>query len=591
MSIQSQVRNPLAASRQAAVARLGQYSRAHVAGVSALTIVIAAIYSVFSLILYRTFKDTNYDLVIFDQAIRSYSHFHLAISPIKGMHDGNGMTFSVLGDHFSPIIAALAPLYWIYGSPQTLLVAQAILFALAIPPLWIFARRAFGGSGGKAATAAYLICVAYGLCWPLVAAAHYDFHEVAFAPVLTAIALERFQAGRLRSALIAVALLLLVKEDMGLLVVGIGAYLVLSFPNSVRRQPLVGIGLIVLGFAYTAFATYVLIPAFGGFGDYYWAYSALGSNVPQVAEHIVRHPVATVRRLIHPSIKFHTLKWLFGAFCFLSLLSPVVLAAVPLLLERMLNSKYPNWWVLAFQYNAYLAIPLACAAADGAARLDRWVTAVGRAAGFGSRSTASAPAAASLPEASSDQGLPVSAPETVVPAQAGPVEDGAAPVRSRRSGADRQAPRGTVSLICSIAICGVVLYMVPMYKLGAMLHPWFYHQTYQTRSEAAAVAKVPSGVVVEAANDLGSELSARDTVLMWDGDGVTPPFAAPWVVADVHRHEFTFDSMTEQRDHVTNLLQHGYKVVFRRDGYLVLHRPGPADLSEPKGPLATEESG
>jgi uncharacterized membrane protein len=559
--------------------------------VTLLTIAIAGIYSVFSLTLYRTFKDTNYDLVIFDQAIRSYSHFHLAISPIKGMHDGNGPNFSVLGDHFSPIIAVLAPLYWIYGNPQTLLVAQAILFALATPPLWIFTRRAFGG-GRKATSAAYLICVAYGLCWPLVAAAHYDFHEVAFAPLLTVIALERFQAGRLRSALIALAFLLLVKEDMGLLVAGIGAYLALSFPDSVRRQRLVGIGLVVLGVAYTAFATYVIIPAFGGFGDFYWAYSALGSNVPQVAEHIARHPVGTVRRLFHPAIKLHTLLWLFGAFCFLSLLSPLVLAAVPLLAERMLNSKYQNWWVLAFQYNAYLAIPLACAAVDGAARLDRWVTAAWRAFAGG---RAARPKTGALPHAGTGQAqgfaTAEAASQAAIPAHPGPGEDGASSVRSPRAATGPWSPKGIVSLVCSIAICGVVLYMVPMYKLGAMLHPWFYHDTYQIKAETAADATVPSGVVIEAANDLGSELSGRDTVLMWDGDGVTPPFAAPWVVADVHHHEFTFDSMTEQRNHVTNLLRHGYKIVFRRDGYLVLHRPGKADLTEPKGLLPQVESG
>ena len=146
--------------------------------------------------LFTTFRDSSYDLVIFDQAMRSYAHFQPGISIIKGVHNGFGPHFSVLGDHFSPILAALAPLYWIHDGPQTLLVAQSVLFALAIPPLWIFTRRAFGGCGWKATTAAYLICIAYGLSWPLAGAAGFDFHEVAFAPVLTAIAMERFQAGR-----------------------------------------------------------------------------------------------------------------------------------------------------------------------------------------------------------------------------------------------------------------------------------------------------------------------------------------------------------------------------------------------------------
>ena len=184
----------LRAGRQAAIERVSRPQRAHLVGVGVVTAVIAAIYSVFALALYYTFQTSSYDLVIFDQAVRSYAHFQPGISTIKGVHNGFGPNFSVLGDHWSPILAVLAPLYWIHNSPQTLLVAQAVLFALAIPPLWLFTRRAFGG-GRKATIAAYLVAVAYGLSWPIASALAFDFHEVAFAPVLTAVALERLQAG------------------------------------------------------------------------------------------------------------------------------------------------------------------------------------------------------------------------------------------------------------------------------------------------------------------------------------------------------------------------------------------------------------
>ena len=117
----------------------------HVVGVGLLTALVAAAYSGFALVRYHTFRTTSYDLVIFDQAVRSYAHLQPGISLIKGLHNGFGPHFSVLGDHWSPILAALAPLYWIYNGPHTLLVAQAVLFALAIPPLWVFTRRAFGG--------------------------------------------------------------------------------------------------------------------------------------------------------------------------------------------------------------------------------------------------------------------------------------------------------------------------------------------------------------------------------------------------------------------------------------------------------------
>ena len=315
--------------------------RAQWVRVWALAALAAAAYSQFALTFYYTFNTASYDLVIFDQAVRSYAHFQPGISVMKGTDAGLGPHFSVLGDHWSPILAMLAPLYWVYNSPQTLLVAQGILFALAIPPLWLFTRRAFG-DGRRAIVAAYLVSVAYLLSWPIAAAVFFPFHEVAFAPVLTAVALERLQAGRLRTALIALAVLLLVKEDMGLLVAGIGLYLGVARPHVVSRQRTVATGLIAVGIADSVLATYVLIPAFGGRSDSYWAYNALGANIDQVPLHVVSHPFSSLGLLVTPPEKLSTMLWLFGAFCFLPLLSPISLAAIPLLLERMLDSRFPE---------------------------------------------------------------------------------------------------------------------------------------------------------------------------------------------------------------------------------------------------------
>ena len=105
------------------------------------------------------------------------------------MSDGQGAHFLLLADHWSPVLALLAPLYWIHDSPATLLVAQGVLFALAIPPLWAYTRRQLG------AGAAYFVCVAYALSLPVMEAVIFDFHEVAFVPVLTAVMVERFDAG------------------------------------------------------------------------------------------------------------------------------------------------------------------------------------------------------------------------------------------------------------------------------------------------------------------------------------------------------------------------------------------------------------
>jgi uncharacterized membrane protein len=593
MSTESAIASPLSVGRGRPAGRLSRWNRPHVLGVAALTTIIAAIYSVYTLVKYATYNESNYDLVIFDQAVRSYAHFHLGISIIKGLHDGFGPNFSVLGDHFSPIDMALAPAYWIYDSPQTLLVAQAVLFALAIPWLWVYTRRAMGGTGERATTAAYLACIGYGLSWPLAAAMGFEYHEVAFAPVLTAIALERLQAGRLRAGLIALGFLLLVKEDMGLLVAGIGVTLVVSFSPTVRRQRFVGLILIVVGVAYTYFATSVLIPAFGGRANYYWAYSALGQNIPQLLGHLVRHPGQFFELMFSPSVKLRTWEWLFGAFCLLPLLSPLTLAALPLLIERMLaGPQYAHWWGTHFQYNAFVVTILVFAAVDGAVRLDRWATRAwryleSRRAGPAQTAPAELAGAGPMPAEVAGAGSALTSGTSARVTGTGDDTARAAtsPESARDLGQRNRIGTGVVGLACCLAIFLASLYSVRDFALDGLLSARFYQMDPRQTAIAAADAKVPAGVVVAAANFTGAELSGRDTVLMWDGDGYASAFAAPWVVADTWRRELGFSTLADQRADVALLERHGYRVVFSSHGIIVLHRPGAPHLGLRARPL------
>src|ERR1700760_3673433 len=194
--------------------------------VTALPAAAAAVYVTYGLVQYATFRIGTYDLVIFDQAVSSYAHLHAGVAPVKGVQDGFGPGFSVLGDHWSPILVLLAPLYWISGGPQDLIVAQGVLFALAVRPLWASTQRVTAAwAGPRSRAPACLVCAAYVLSWPVAEAVAAGFHEVAFVPVLTAVFFERLAAGWIRATLPAVAGLLLVKEDMGLLLAGFGLFL------------------------------------------------------------------------------------------------------------------------------------------------------------------------------------------------------------------------------------------------------------------------------------------------------------------------------------------------------------------------------
>ena len=561
--------------------------------VGTLAVLAAALYSTFALYRFYQFNSATYDLVIFDQAVDSYAHFQPGISIVKGLHNGFGPHFSVLGDHFSPIIALLAPLYWIHNGPQDLLLAQSVLFALAIPPIWLFVRRAVGG-GRRGTIAAYLASIAYAISWPIASAVAFDFHEVAFAPVLTAVALERLQVGKVRTALVAIGAMLLVKEDMGLMVAGIGVVLLVSRQH-LTRQRLLGAGLIVGGLVATVISIYLIIPAMGGRADYYFSYSAFGANTPQALLHMAEHPLRALHELVTPRTKLDTMIWLVGAFAFLPLLSPITIAALPLLLERMLANTAQNWWGVPFQYNAFLVVILLFGAVDGGVRLGRWVS---WAWARWARLAPARSAAAVGPEPAVSQARLAGAAAGVTPVVA-TVGAGAGSPALPPSGSSRGAAGGAAAgLTASVAgasgsrelgpsarlaadvavaaaglICAMAIFFVPKSAFDGMLHPGFFnYASRETAAENAALAHVPSGVTVATANNIGPHLVSRDTVVLWDGERGTPPLYAPWVVANNSQVQFSFNTIAGEDRSIRFLESHGYNVVFDRLGYYVLHR-------------------
>lgn len=510
----------------------------HKITVGAITGVFAVLYSLFSCTMYYTARTAIYDLGIFYQAVKSYSDFKPGYSIAKGLHNFGTPDFSVLGDHWSPIDAVLAPLMWIYDSPVDLLVAQAVLFALAIPFIWSFARTALGG-GRWATIGAYAVSLAYAISWQIAGAAAFNFHEVAFAPVLTAIALERLQKGKLKTAIVAMVALLLVKEDMGFFLAGIGLCLIFARSIQIRRKWLIGLIIIAVGLIYSVAAVYAFIPAMGGKASYYWEYKSLGPNAPAAIKHILGAPFYAIQQLFTPRVKLHTELELFAPFLFLSLLSPYTLPAAPLILERFLASGQPNWWTNTFHYNAYLIVPIALGAVDGAVRLDKWIT-------WGWRST------------------------------------------TRRGTRARKAGDWLVGKVApAIGVCFLLtaIAFVPSFAFRQLYQPSFYHRNADATAEAHGASLVPSGVVVAATGNVGPFLLQRDTVIAYDNYGNTSPFQ-PWVVGnDGKEPEFGFASVKEnglwisaqriEAEEYRELIRRGWVIVWhdKATGYFTAHAP------------------
>jgi len=284
---------------------------------------------------------SNYDLAIFDQAVWRLSRFEAPFSTVRGL--------DLRGDHFSPILALLAPLYWIAAAPETLIVAQAGLFAASVLPVLALLRRRVPDGQALA------LCGAYVLFWGLQRAAAFDFHEYAFAPLLIAVVLLAADARRFALLWAAAVSLALVKEDLLPFLVGIGALVAV---RGDRRQ---GVALSAFAIISCAAIVGLVVPAFNENGGYMYggSYHAFLSR-----------PWLLPVTLVSPSTKLMTLLLWLAPFAFLPLASPLLLLALPIALSRFLSDS-PFHWGAAFHYSAPLAPILAFAAGDGLARLQR----------------------------------------------------------------------------------------------------------------------------------------------------------------------------------------------------------------------------
>jgi uncharacterized membrane protein len=290
------------------------------------------------------------DLGVYDQTIWGYSL--LEMIPNTVTHSPN-----LLGDHFEPILMAVAPLFWVWDDVRMLLLLQGALLAAASLPIFFWARRELGTLPALGFQLAYLVF------WGVIGGDLYDFHEVAIAAPIVSLALYGLLTGR-PVLLLAMALLaFLTKENLALTFAAIGIYAVVA-----QRRYRLGLGLFAVSVGWFAIVLKVVIPAISGTSYAHWEYQALGSGPGEALGHVVRHPVDTVRLFFTPSAKARSLFNLFAPWLFLPLASPLLIVALPSLAERFLSSR-PEFWAQGFHYSLVLAPILAFAAVDATVRL------------------------------------------------------------------------------------------------------------------------------------------------------------------------------------------------------------------------------
>jgi len=331
-------------------------------------IVIAAIssyavgFAALSALRQRAFTTGRFDLGNMVQAVWWTAHGH----PLQ-MTNLHGQQISRLAAHVDPILALFGPLWWIWPSPDLLLVAQALAVAAGAWPVFLLARKHLGSQRAALGFAlAYLLYPATG--WLTLN----EFHPVALATPLLLFAFWYLDNDRLLPFGLSAVAAAACKEEIGLVLAGFGVWYALA-----RHRRFEGAVIAALGLAWSAVAIAVIIPHFhtAGESDFYGRYSEVGGS----AAGIVKTSFTDPARILHAAFSTRDLRYLLELvlpLAALSLLAPIVLvAAIPELAINLLSATQTQTSI-HFHYTAGLIPPLVIAAVFGAKRLNRWAVPV-----------------------------------------------------------------------------------------------------------------------------------------------------------------------------------------------------------------------
>lgn len=309
----------------------------------------------FALWRHATFNSGAFDLGIAIQVIWNSAHGRLFATTL-------GESPLHVGQHLALVWLLFVPVIWLGGDATALLVVQAVLLSLSVLPVAWYARRRLEGWLGL------LVPLAYLLHPTLFATASFDLHEVAVAPLVLGLALAGLLVGARWPFLVGALLLLPVREDLGLVVAGLGLW------AAVRWRWRLGVLVAALGLAWTALAVLVVIPAFNleGRYAYFSRYGAAGDSPFGLLSSLLTSPLRLVDTVLAPR-KLQFLAELLLSFGGLPLLAPgTAILALPNL-GYLLLGQYRPLTELTSHYAVTVLPPLACAAVDGLARLRaRW---------------------------------------------------------------------------------------------------------------------------------------------------------------------------------------------------------------------------
>ena len=305
---------------------------------------------------FLTWGGGGYDFSIHDQGLWLLSRGHSPFLTIAGTQ--------YFADHLSFIMLLVVPLYWVFSTGKLLLVLQTLALGLAALPAFLVAREKLRSEWFAAG-----IAVAY-LLNPYVGQINLEsFHPDVFAVPLLFLAFWLALRRRWVGFFVSIVLMLLVKEDVPLIVIGLGLWVALRYHRRVGLlTSLVGILWLILNFEF-------LIPLFNGASSLAAYVVRHGQRIPfgglgGFLKTLVTRPWKIVEQAFGPGRPWYYLQ-VFAPVGFLSFISPSTLAllSAPLIANGL--STFPYQYQIEYHYGALVIPSVTVAAIFGVAHASR----------------------------------------------------------------------------------------------------------------------------------------------------------------------------------------------------------------------------
>jgi len=310
------------------------------------------IFSFYSIFKHLKLESTDFDLGIFTQAMYKFARFDFSENTVRTVAH-------IWGDHFHPILFPVSFPMLILPRAETILVIQAFFVCLAGIPLYLIAKEIL-----KNKFASIAIVFAFLFFAGVQKAVDFDFHEIALMPVFFFTSFYLMLKKNWRWFFLSLIPLLACKEDIAILVVFLGIYMIIF-----RREWSKGALTILVSALWFVLAVVVIIPALGSEGFIYFEYSTIGETPKEAVISLLTNPLHALQAMYDHPFKIKTIWTHLSSFGFLPLLSPATLfLALPAVGEALLNDNILRW--SGNHYGMLVAPMLAISAIYGIYNID-----------------------------------------------------------------------------------------------------------------------------------------------------------------------------------------------------------------------------